>query len=245
MNKKLLISLGLVVSLPFLAACSDDDADESADENSAEQEPAAPEPDLESIPDVVAVVNGEEILKEDFVPAYESQFQQFAMQAQATGEDVDEEQLKQQTADNMVSNELLLQEADNRNVDASQEEIDQTLNDLATQNGLESADEFIAALEEQGMAEDEVMAQLENQVKLDELIADEAGDTEPTEKELRELYEQAEAQQGQAGEEAPEMPPFEEVKPQLEEQAKAEKESAAAEELVGKLREDAEVTINL
>ncbi|WP_129663643.1 SurA N-terminal domain-containing protein [Phytoactinopolyspora endophytica] len=247
MNKKIFLGVSVAVSLFAITACGGDDADEenAGGDESSEQEGAPQAPDLESIPDVVAVVNGSEILKEDFVSVYEGQFQQLAMQAQTTGEDVDEEQLKEQTAENMVNNELLVQEADDRGFDASQEDIDETMNELAAQNGLESGEDFMAALEEQGMGEEEVRAELEVQVRVDQLIADEAGDTDPTEEELQELYDEAEAQQEQMGEEAQELPPFDEVKPQLEEQAKADKESEVAQALVQDLRGDAEVSINL
>ena len=65
---------------------------------------AAPEADVSDVPDVVATVNGEEITREEFVPVYETQFQQLAMQQQATGEEVDQASLKQQTAEQLVGN---------------------------------------------------------------------------------------------------------------------------------------------
>jgi peptidyl-prolyl cis-trans isomerase SurA len=251
MPKKLFLSAGLVLSLLGVAACGGDDdpgaaADDSgAVEEGAPGEEALPEPDLEGIPDVVAVVNGEEILRDEFVTTYESQFQQLAAQAQMSGEDVDQEQLKSDTAESMVDSELLVQEADSRGFEATDEDIDDTLNELAEQNGLGSGEEFMAALGEQGMPEEEVMSHLELQVKVDQLIGDEVGDIEPTEDELRQLYDEAVAQQEEASEEEVEMPPFEEVRPQLEEQAVAEKENEAVQALLGELREDGDITVNL
>ncbi|NED94194.1 peptidylprolyl isomerase [Phytoactinopolyspora alkaliphila] len=262
MPKKLLLSAGVVLSLLGVAACGEDDeagdatAPESAptaeDEGTGQE--AAPEPDLEGIPDVVAVVNGEEISRDEFVTTYESQFQQMAMQAQMSGEEVDQEQLKAQTADSMVDSELLVQEADDRGFDASQDDVDTTLNELAEQNGLGTADDFLAALAEQGMPEEEVMKQLELQVKVDQLISDEAGDIEPSEDELRKLYDDAVAQQEAAGEEGAaeagteegaEVPSFEEVRPQLEEQAISQKEAEVAQALLADLRESGDITVNL
>lgn len=254
--KKCLLCLSLGLSAFTLAACGD--ADETAEnkneqpdtqeeaaagtEENAEQ-PQMPEPDLEGIPEIVAEVNGKEIPKEEFEMAYSSQFQQAAMQSQMSGQEVDQTELKKQLAESMVGQELLIQEADNRKLTASQEKVDQTLDELVAQNGLESKEQLMTALEEQGVAEDEVMSQLETQVKVDQLIAEESGNAKATDEELKALYEQVKTQQEQSGGE--ELPAFEELKPDLEAQVKMQKEGQAAQALVAKLRESADVTINL
>ncbi|WP_166355674.1 SurA N-terminal domain-containing protein [Phytoactinopolyspora limicola] len=250
MSRKLLLAAGLAAILVGTAACgSDDDTPSAADDAPDQAEvPGAeevPEPDLDGIPDVVAVVNGEEILRDEFVTNYESRYQQLAMQAQMSGEPVDQDQLKDQTAQSMVDTELLVQEADGRGLTVSDSDIDETLDGLAVQNGMESADDFLAALAEQGVSEDEVFSQLEVQVKVDHLLLDEAGDIEPTEEELMELYEEAEAQQEEMGDAGSELPPFDEVRPQLEEQARAEAENETVQSLINDLREGAEITVNL
>ena len=79
------------------------------------------------------------------------------------------------------------------------------------------------------------------------LVADEAGEVEPTEKELRALYAQAKKQQAQAGQQAGQqpIPPYAKVKEQLEQQAVAQEQGKIAQELVDDLRKDADITINL
>ncbi|MFC7064088.1 SurA N-terminal domain-containing protein [Halobacillus seohaensis] len=261
LNRKWLLSLSLAFLLSVTVACND--TDESAEDNNEETEtqeedgegsegnteqPQMPEPDLEGIPEVVAEVNGEEIAAEEFKTTYEGQFQQMAMQSQMTGQEVDQDQLKKQIAESMVGQELLIQEANSRDIEVSEEEIDETLTGLAEQNGVESKDEFLAALEEQGMGQEEVMSQVEMQVKLDQVIASEAGDIEPTEEELEQAYEQVKAQQEQMSEgngESAEIPSFEEAKPDLIEQVKRQKKGQATQTLVEQLREDADVTVNL
>lgn len=259
MRTKTMSGAALVLLLWGLTACGDAEegppsTEQSTQQGLAEQDGAEapglqqPEPDLEGIPDVVADVNGEEIDREEFVSAYEEQFQQLAMQAQVSGQPLDQDQLKRQIAESLVGTELLIQEADDRGLTASPGQVDGTLQKLAESNGMESGDQLVGALVEQGMAEDEVMAQLETQVRLDQLLAEEAGDIEPTEDELRELYDQSVAQQEQPareGEETPQVPAFEEVAPQLEEQITAQKEGEAMQALVDSLREDAEITIHL
>jgi len=107
MSKKLLTSFALAGVLA-LAACGDASETETQDAEAQSTEEAAagseegaemelPEADTEDIPEVVAEVNGDEITGEDFTVLYESQFQQASLQAQSTGEELDQDQLKDQT----------------------------------------------------------------------------------------------------------------------------------------------------
>lgn len=236
------VGLGVAITLFGLVGCSSTGSETPAAESS-QQEGSAQKPDLKGIPDVVAEVNGVEITKDEFVGVYEAQFTQMQAQAQQTGEPLDQDQLRTQTAEAMVDNELLIQEADERKIELSQEELDAALQELATANQMQSADEMLAALKEQGMGEKEVFAELETQQRVDRLLTEEVGTIEPTEQELLAIYEQAVAQQGQSG--GGEIPPFEEVRPQLVEQAVNTKKSEAQQALAAELREGAEITLNL
>lgn len=226
---------------------SQESASGSADEGEGgEDAPATPEADLEGIPDVVAEVNGEEVTKEEFVAIYEAQFQQAAMQSQMGGEAPDQDALKKQVADDLVDTELLSQEAESRGLEVSDEDVDAELTTLAEQNQLTSAEELLAALEKQGITEDQARDQIETQVMVEQLVADEGGDLEPTEKKLRSLYDQAKKQQAAAGEQGgQELPPFDQVRDQIEQQAKSEEIGKVAQTLVEGLREDADITVNL
>lgn len=222
----------------------------ASSEEAAPEEPAGAEdgatPDLEGIPDVVAEVNGQEVTKEDFVVVYEAQFQQAAAQAQTSGEAPDEEALKQETAENLVDTTLLAQEAEARGISVTDEDVDAELTALAKENQLASAEELIAALEKQGATEEQARTQLGQQMVIEQLVADEAGDFEPTEQDLRTIYDQAKQQQAQAGEQGGQaLPPYAKVKAQIVEQAKSENQAEVAQTLVDTLREDADITINL
>lgn len=242
MNRKTWVGLAVVVSLFGLVGCSGTGSEEPTGESS-QQESSSQQPDLKGIPDVVAEVNGVEITKDEFVSLYEMQFTQWQAQSQQTGQALDQDQLRTQTAEAMVDAELLQQEADKRKIELTQEELDAALEELATASQLESTDDLLAALEEQGMSEKEVLAELETQQRVERLLAEEIGDAEPTEDELLKLYEQAAAQQQQSG--AGELPPFEEVRPQLVDQAVNTKKAEAHQALATTLREGAEITLNL
>lgn len=247
--------LGILMALLLVgaSACGGADGDggdpsggAEAQQREKEAGPSAPKPDLDGVPEVVAEVNGQEISRDQFVQAYESQFQQAVMQAQSSAQEVDQGQLRKQVADNLVNTELLVQEADERDIKVSDKEVDRTLKELAAQNGLESVDAFVAAMEQQGMDRDEVESQMQTQVRIERLVSSEAGDVSASEAELRALYDRLVAQQEQAGEQAAQqVPPFAQVRSQLEDQVKAEKESEVAQRLITDLREKADVVVNV
>jgi hypothetical protein len=247
------LGLSLAAAMLALTACgAGDDSSPKADasdeptsqEESAQEESAAaeqaPAADLEGIPDVVAEVNGQEVMKDDFVVLYEAQFQQAATQAAQTGgEQPDEDALKEQTAEQLVDTTLMTQEAETRGIAVTEEDVDDELAALAKENQLGSAEELIAALEKQGATEDQARAQLESQMVIEQLVADEAGPVKPTDQELRKIYDAAKKQQPQG------IPPFAKVRAQLVEQAKSERMAEVAQTLVDALREDADITVNL
>jgi peptidyl-prolyl cis-trans isomerase SurA len=249
-----------VAAVLSLSACggsgsSDSDASKDASEDaSSSASPSAgasdgaaegPQPDLDAIPDVVAEVNGEEVTKEEFVPIYEAAFQQAASQAQMGGEDPDEAALRKETADNLVDTELLLQEAEARGLEVSDEAVDAELTSLAEQNGMKTADELLKAVEAQGVSADQAREQVETQAMVEQLVEDENGPIEPTDKELRTLYDQVKKQQAASGGGGQKIPPFAQVRDQLAEQASSQETGKVATVLVEDLRKDADITINL
>lgn len=235
-----------VVALFALVGCTGGGtAEDSAPTPSPSGQQSAPEPDVSDVPDPVAEVNDATIGKEEFILSYQGRFQQAVAQSQ--GQPVDQAQLKTEVAENMVSTELLTQEADDRGLKATDKEVKQALEAAAEQNGMSSAAEFLAALAEQGMTKEQVVDDLRRQVKINHLVDDEAGTIKVTEKELKELYEQAVEQQEQSGQQSPgtEPPSYEEMKPQLEEQITSQKKNEVAQELVKSLRADADVTVHV
>ncbi|MBS2939750.1 SurA N-terminal domain-containing protein [Nocardioides sp. J2M5] len=242
-----------VVAILTLSACgggdggsdASDKASSSPSADASGDASAAPEPDLDGIPDVVAEVNGEEITKDEFVPIYTAAFQQASTQAQMGGQAPDEEALRKQTADDLVDTELLTQEAESRGIEVSDQQVDDELTALAKQNQMGSADELLAAVEEQGVTEEQARSQIETQVMVEQLAADEDGSIDPTEKELRALYARVKKQQAQSGQEGQSIPPFAQVHDQLEEQARTQQVGTVAGELVQQLRKDADITVNL
>lgn len=215
-----------------------------AEQGDAEQ--GADGPNTDDIPDPVAEVNGTEVTKDEFVSVFESQFKQMSMQAQMSGQPVDEGQLKAQTLEGLVGSELLRQEAVERGLEVSDPEVDEALAGFAEQNQV-SNDEFITAMGEQGMDRDDVLEQIEKQLLVEKLITDEYGEFTVTDAEVEAGYQQLADQQamsggGQAG---GGLPPLEQVRGEVEEQLVAEQQAQAMQKLSEELRVDADVTEHL
>ncbi|HLQ97160.1 MAG TPA: SurA N-terminal domain-containing protein [Candidatus Dormibacteraeota bacterium] len=254
MKKKWTFIVFTLFIMLALAACSSKDnnnnanGNENGNDNSNEViDEALPEADLEGIPDVVIEINGEDITKDDFSSMYEQQFQQQAMQAQMMGQDmndIDQDELKQQTAEIIIGQNLLIQEANNRIKDVSEDDINETIDKLLEQTGMESKDDLLAIFKEQGMDEKEFNSQIETQVKVDQLIVEISKDLEPTEEEMKETYDMIKAQQEEMESEE-EFPDFDEIKSDIEMQLKEQKKAEETETLVESLREKADITIHL
>ncbi|MFX0538920.1 SurA N-terminal domain-containing protein [Ornithinimicrobium sp. Y1847] len=250
-------------------APADADSGNGTDDTNATQAPAGddagatatvPAPDAsastldpESIPDPVAEVDGESIDRESFLTAYAEQQAVAEQQAQMGGAAVDEEELKQAVLDLLIDGELLQQEGERLGLEATDEEIDAELTSIAEENGISSTEELLALLEEQGIDEEQAREEIARIVLVDKVLEERGGVESPSEQELRDYYEEmtgqsaddaaATSEAGEGGEAA--MPSFEELREPLEDQLVQEKQTAALDELLTELREQAEVTSHL
>ena len=253
MPKKFLLGLAAVAAAFSLAACGADGDDEAATDDAAQTEEqgeqAMPEPELDNIPDVVATIDDEEISGDAFAENYEAQYQQLSMQSQMTGQETDQDQLKEQALEMMINSELLVMEAEEQDLSTSEEDVDEYLATMAEENGMESSEALMGELEAQGLSEDRIRDDLHKEVLIQQVV--ETLDVEePSEEELQEMYdtqvEQLEAMNAQVeDDQAQEAPSFEEMEPELEKQAAMQKENEAISTLLEELRADAEIEILL
>lgn len=238
-----LFAVGTVAVLA-LAGCSSSGDPEPTPEPTDAAGTSAPKADLDGLPDIVATVNDEEIGLEEFTQAYEAQFQQATMMQQQGGEAVDQDALKEQTADLLVNNALLTQAATDSGIEATGDDVDAVLQQIADQNGMASVDEVVKAFSDQGLDEDALRDQAEGQFLVDTYVDQEADIPEPSEDELKkqydELVEQAKAQGAED-----QVPAFEDAKQQLTDQAVSEGQNAAIEDILKTLREDAKVDVKI
>lgn len=236
------ILAGSVVAILALAGCSADHrTEESAAKESSE---SAPEAELGDLPEVVAVVNGEEIGLAEFTEAYETQLGQAEAMQQQSGQEVDQEQVKQQTAELLVNNRLLTQAAADDGIKATEKGTEKVLKELAEQAGLGSVDEVFSAFDEQGVSEEQVREDAAGQFVIDEYVEKKTDVAEPTDEELKKQYDGLVAQSKEAGGEA-EVPAFDEIKDQLKQQTVSQDRNAQIQKVVDGLRESGDVEIKI
>ena len=174
------------------------------------------QPPQQELPEVIATINGEGIQREELLQV-QSQMQQGL-----------EEALNQ-----LISYTLILQEANVREYDVSQEEIEQ---DLEAQGlTLEEAREILAA---QGVSYEEFIQEQINEIKVMMLIQELSDDVEITEEQAQQFYDE----QGEAfGIEEP----YDEIKEQIKEFLKQEETNNKVSELIMQLMQEADIEIHI
>lgn len=186
---------------------------------------------------VVAVVAGEEITEEEF----DARFIQARIQARQQGIDLqipaEIEEFKDQLLRQIVNETLLLQEAERRGIIANATEVEEEYEQMTAQFSSQRA--LQDALEQQGLTPQSLRTIIAENMLIQEMtriIVDEADLTKPGEAELRALYNQLSSQQ-------PNLPPFEQVKEQLEANMFQDERRVAIQEYIAALRAEGGVEI--
>lgn len=251
--KRTIVAL-VCTSALFFAGCSATDTDESSAENQSDSDASAngsdgtdetesPEIDTSDLPDVVAKVNDVDITKEVFLVDYEVQFDQAVMTSQGT--EIDQDALKLDVADMIINRELLIQAAASEGIEASEEKVDEVLADVAAQSGLGSVEEFLELAAEQGIDADTMRSDASNQYLINTYIDEHVDVPDTSEEELQSQYDEVVETLKEQGANEDEIPAFEDVRDQLNAEAKNAEMGAAVEDLLEGLREAAEVSIYL
>src|SRR5699024_2191495 len=103
----------------------------------------------------------------------------------------------------MIDQELLIQEANHRDFVATDDEIETMINDLVEMNDLESEQALFDLFAEQGMSEEQVKEELSVQIKLEQLVDDEAKDITVSQEEIQDMYDELVAMYEDTEEEVP------------------------------------------
>lgn len=244
LRKFLLIVLSSLLAIFLLSACGNKDEEDNAGSNNDQGD--MPEPDLSDLPDIVAEVNGEDITKEEFEGIYRQQFEYRVMMQQVMNEDdIDQDELKQETLESVIGQKLLVQEADKRYTDIDSEAIDHVIDDLINDYDMGSREEMIERFEEQGITEEELMSDIELQAKVNLLIDDETKNSEPTDEEIKEAYEEIKAEFEQMEDQDEEAPEFDEIKDDLRERMKQQNANKKVQDVIKDLREKSDVTLHI
>ncbi|MCQ6275473.1 SurA N-terminal domain-containing protein [Bacillus sp. V3B] len=189
--------------------------------------------------EIVATVNDNEILKED----YDNQLELTKASYEEQGLDLanlDSKELEQSVLDQLINTELLLQTAQDKGISIKQSEIDSELNNIKSQ--FEDEEQYKEALEESMLTEETLEEQFRDQLLITEYIDSNIDDSSVSEDEVKAIYEQYKEQ---ALSQQQEIPDFETIKPQMEEQAIAQKKEQKVSELIEDLRKTNEKNIEI
>lgn len=176
---------------------------------------------------VIAEVNGDEIYLQELRQA------QATSQAQ-TGQGVESTVL----FDQLITKELLLQEAENRDISVTAEEAKTSLEEQIEQNGME-VDQFKQSLQAQGTTYDDTIGLYQEQLTINELLTDETSSGSVVSESEKESFfdENMDAIKGQFGDDVA----YEDVADMIEVTILQQKQQGAVMEFVNQLRGNAEI----
>jgi parvulin-like peptidyl-prolyl isomerase len=220
-----LLALGAgLLGLALLTGCgSSDDSDSGSDAAAGGS---------------VARVNGEEISREDFDEQMEFARSTYQQQGVAFPTGLALAELEQQVVEQMIQQQLVLAEADERNIDASDDEVDSKYRETVESFGDQYA--FEQALAAEGLSEDELGDLFRDNIRIEKLLAGVISDAAlppPSEEELQAIYNEYTQQGG--------TDTFENVRTLLEGEAKSRKENAVVLSFVEELQAAADIEILL
>ncbi|WP_203553168.1 SurA N-terminal domain-containing protein [Bacillus sp. B15-48] len=225
MLKRLILSFLLLGSVAFLlGACSSDEGSEGTET------------------DVVATVNGDEILRKDYNHEFEltkSTYAQMGIQFDDL-DDATKEELEMVVLNQLINTRLVLQSSESDGIAIEQNEIDTELNRIKSQ--FEDDQQYEDALKEMSITEEELIKQVREQLMIGTYFDNKIGDISVSEEDIQTLYNEY---KGQAESLEQEAEPLETLKPQLEQQALAEKQNVKVSELIEELRSANEDNIEI
>lgn len=233
--KRFTIFLITITLAVVLAACGNDEADETEekeqpDEDVAEQANAEVEvSDKEKVndDDVVVNINDSGVKGTD----YNIFYLQTKMQMQQFGQDIEDlDSIKEQTLDRLITQELLMQEAEKEGIEISDEEVNSELDEIKEQVG----ENFDDQVKEIGMNEESFKDQLSNELLISKYADEKIKTEEVSDDEAKEMYENLEQQNE-------EIADFDEIKDELKQSIEEQKKQEELQAKVEELKESADI----
>ncbi len=186
---------------------------------------------------VVATVNDEEIKGADFNRA----LGQMQMQYQQMGQDPTSkevaDQLKKQVVTGLVDFEVIVQEAEAKGYDASEDEVNKQIDQIKGQ--FDDEKKFKEALKTNKLNEEQLKEQIAAQIQYETYVEKEIPADEVSEEELKKYYDQMKEAQGK------QAPKYEEVKDQLKKQMQQQQKQEKVAQKVKELKKDADINVKI
>ena len=189
---------------------------------------------------IVAVVNDEELIGEEYNIALTSIQSQMQQMGQDLSSKEAAEQVKVQALDALVNQTLILQKAKEAKINASNSEIDEEYSSFEEQYGGEK--EMKKILKDQSMDVKTLKEKIAQSIIFEKYQNKVAPAGKVTDKEIKEYYDQAVAQSKEAGQE---LPPLEEASKDIQAILEQEQQRKLFATHVEKLKEDAEIELKI
>ncbi len=141
---------------------------------------------------------------------------QINQELQMHGVEATEQEIKEQAVENLIQQALIATYAMEKGLEASQEEIDQQIQEIMAMSGIQDEDEFLGYLEMQGIESVEAFRKLLSlEIKINKLISFHTEEIEISQEVLTESYDDYVSQMEALGEEPLS---FEEVRDDIREE---------------------------
>ncbi|RPK14892.1 SurA N-terminal domain-containing protein [Priestia endophytica] len=193
---------------------------------------------------VVATVNGQKILGSDYNMALstsQSQMQQFGQDP--TSKEA-AKQIKKQTLDGLVNQELISQDAAKKGYKATDEEIQKELDEV--KKPYKTDKEFNKALKEADLNLDDLKAQISDVVQTNKYVEKEIPKGTVTDKQIQDTYDQQVQQLKQSdSKQQQEVPKLEDVKPQIKQSLEEQNQQENLMNKVNELKKDGKVDVKI
>jgi len=185
----------------------------------------------------VAVVNGEEISRNYFESVKSQVLAQQGVDLESVDDNM-EKQINEQIVDQIISQTLIEQAVADSGITAPEEEVDAQLDATISQLGGDEA--FEQVLSSQGLDRDFFLEQIRSNINTQAYIEQEL-DTSSitvTDEEVEAAYNEISSQNEN-------IPALEEVRAQIEQSVRQQKQQSLTLELIERLRAEADIEINL
>ncbi|MGE6631855.1 SurA N-terminal domain-containing protein [Bacillus sp. NPDC077027] len=240
-----------------LAACSSNDTKQSKDNdqssekqtaqsNQKEQQKQLEEMqkklDSQKIDDkkVVATVNSDKITGSE----YNSALSTIQGQLQQTGQDTTtkegSKEVKKQTVDALVGQQLILQDAEKKGFKASEDQVDKQLKE--EKNQFKDEKKFEDALKQSGLTITQLKNDIADSIKYSQYVDKEIKGTSIAEKDIKAYYDQYAEQ---AKSQKQKVPAYKDIKSQIKKQLESQEKQKQVQKEIKKLKKNAKIDISI
>lgn len=233
MRKNIWLMILLSFSL-VLAACSSDNDEEKevALEEGQVPEVEITEEEIVAEDEVIAIVNGDEILGKQYNSTYRER-KEFEMFTKEPDQEIDNDQVKKITVDGLVGQTLINQEMDKMKKTVSDEEVEAEFENIKSQEG----DILESLLEQFQWTEEDLKVQIKNDLTNARFIKEKI-EVQVTEDEVKAEYDRVKEQ-------TEKIPEFKDVKENIEVQLVKQKENQELAKIIEELKKDSKIEIKI